>query len=78
MARMGQFSGATEQYGQPLSFVHPADNDFAKARFNPLLLDPRADLTAKQRRRLQEEIMQLYRTMLYARDYWEPDAKRRR
>jgi hypothetical protein len=53
---MGTFAGASEQYGAPISFVHPADNDMAKARFNPLLLDPRFDLTDKQRREIQQEI----------------------
>lgn len=56
MARIGTFAGATGAYGLPLSFVHPADNDFAKARFSPILLDPRLKLTNKQRRRLQGEI----------------------
>jgi hypothetical protein len=55
MARMGQFAGPSEPYGQPLSYIHPADNDFAKARFNPILLDPRLKLTNAQRRRLQEK-----------------------
>lgn len=56
MARIGTFAGASEQYGLPLSFVHPKDNDMAKARFAPTLLDPRFDLTNKQRRDIQEEI----------------------
>lgn len=50
---MGNFAGPSEPYGQPLSFIHPKDNDFAKARFNPILLDPRLRLTNEQRRRLQ-------------------------
>ncbi len=54
MARAGQFAGASEQYGIPLSFIHPKDNDFAKARFSPSILDPRYGLTAKQRRRAQK------------------------
>ena len=58
MARMGVFAGPTEQYGVSLSFVHPKDNDFAKARFDPLLLDPRLRLTDKQRREIQAEIDQ--------------------
>lgn len=56
MARMGTFAGASEAYGMPLSFIHPKDNDFAKARFHPILLDPRLKLTNKQRRRIQREI----------------------
>lgn len=54
--RMGQFAGPSEQYGLPLSFVHPVDNDFIKAEFNPILLDPRWKLTDKQRRKLQDEV----------------------
>lgn len=53
---MGRFAGPSEPYGQPLSYIHPADNDFSKARFNPILLDPRLKLTNKQRRKMQEEI----------------------
>lgn len=56
MARMGQFAGAGEQYGGPVSFVHPVDNDFERARFSPELLDPRLKLTNAQRRKLQREI----------------------
>ena len=56
MARMGTFAGASEQYAVPLSYIHPKDNDFRKARFHPLLLDPRLGLTNKQRRRLQRQI----------------------
>lgn len=56
MARMGAFSGPSEPYGQPLSYIHPADNDFAKARFHPILLDPRLKLTNKQRRKLQSQV----------------------
>jgi hypothetical protein len=56
MARMGTFAGASEVYGLPLSYIHPKDNDFAKARFHPILLDPRLKLTDKQRRSLQEKI----------------------
>lgn len=53
---MGRFAGPSEPYGTPLSFVHPADNDFAKARFHPSLLDPRLKITNKQRRKLQRDM----------------------
>jgi len=56
MARMGTFAGATEIYGDPVSFVHPKDNDFDKARFSNPLLDPRFDMTDKQRREAQQKI----------------------
>lgn len=68
MARMGQFSGASEQYGQPLSFVHPPDNDFAKARFTDVLLDPRLNLTKKQRREIQQEIDEFFAVLKLGRD----------
>lgn len=56
MARMGTFTGATEVYGDPVSFVHPKDNDFDKARFSDAVLDPRFKLTDKQMRDAQREI----------------------
>ena len=56
MARIGSFSGPTEEYGVPLSFVHPPDNDFSKARWHPSLLDPKLKLTDEERQRLQDEI----------------------
>jgi hypothetical protein len=68
MARMGQFAGATEAYGLPLSFIHPKDNDFAKAKFHPTLLDPRWKLTKKQRREMQAEIDDLTGTMHAAKN----------
>jgi hypothetical protein len=60
MARMGQFTGATEQYGGVVSYIHPKDNDFNKARFSDAVLDPRLKLTDAQRRELQGEIDDLY------------------
>jgi hypothetical protein len=68
MARMGKFSGASEQYGLPLSFIHPKDNDFAKARFSPILLDPRLDLTKKQRREIQDQIDNFLAVLKLGRD----------
>lgn len=68
MARMGTFGGPSEQYGLPLSFIHPKDNDFAKARFTPVLLDPRFDLTDKQKREIQEEIDELFSLLKLGRE----------
>lgn len=68
MARMGQFAGPSEPYGQPLSYIHPTDNDFAKARFNPILLDPRLKLTNAQRRRLQDKADRLAQTLQLGQD----------
>jgi len=39
-----------------LSIVHPADNDFARARWSPELLDPKLKLTEEEKQRLQDEI----------------------
>ncbi len=60
MARVGNFQGAATQYGQPLSYVVPPDNDFKKALYDPRLLDPRLHLTNKQLRDLQAEIEKLF------------------
>lgn len=60
MARIGSFSGPSEEYGVPLSFVHPPDNDFSKARWSPELLDPNLKLTDEERQRLQDEIDDLF------------------
>jgi hypothetical protein len=68
MARMGRFAGPSEPYGQPLSYIHPADNDFAKARFNPILLDPRLKLTNAQRRRLQDKSDRLAASLAAGQD----------
>ena len=65
---MGTFAGATEAYGGPVSFVHPKDNDFEKARFNPAVLDPRWKMTDKQRRETQEEIDELYYFLKYGQE----------
>ena len=56
VARIGSFSGPSEEYGVPLSIVHPSDNDFGRARWSPELLDPRLHLTDEERQRLQDEI----------------------
>ena len=68
MARMGRFAGPSEPYGQPLSFIHPADNDFAKAKFNPILLDPRWKLSDKQRREMQRKVDDLAGLLALGRD----------
>lgn len=68
MARMGQFAGALEAYGLPLSYIHPKDNDMAKAKFHPVLLDPRWKMTSKQRREAQQEIDDLVRLMQLGRE----------
>jgi hypothetical protein len=76
---MGNFTGPSEQYGVPLSFIHPKDNDFAKAKFNPILLDPRWKLTDKQRRELQQKADDLAGLMGYGRDKFsgKPEAPKR-
>ena len=68
MARMGKFAGPSERYGPPLSFIQPKDNDFAKAKFHPMLLDPRLKLTNKQRRKLQGDMDDLTSLLSLGRD----------
>ena len=68
MARMGTFAGTSEQYGDPVSFVHPVDNDFAKARFSDPVLDPRMKLTDEQMRELQQQIDDLFHLLVMARE----------
>ncbi len=60
MARIGAFSGPSEEYGVPLSFVHPVDNDFSRAKWSPQLLDPSLKLTDEERQALQDEIDSLF------------------
>jgi len=82
MARMGNFAGPSEPYGQPLSFIHPRDNDFAKARFHPILLDPRLKLTNKQRREIQREVDDVAATLQLGKDNAgpgrQPKSRKRR
>lgn len=78
MARMGNFAGPSEQYGVPLSFIHPKDNDFAKARFNPILLDPRWKLTDQQRRDLQQKADDLAQTLALSGEVSIGQGNRRR
>lgn len=76
---MGSFAGPSEQYGLPLSFVHPVDNDFVKAQFHPILLDPRWKLTDEQREELQDEVDDVTALMKAGRDLvggYDPNAKK--
>ena len=65
---MGQFAGPSEQYGLPLSFIHPVDNDFLKGEIHPILLDPRWKLTKKQRREMQDEVDDVLGNLIAARE----------
>lgn len=66
MARMGNFSGATEQYGQPMSFIHPADNDFGKAKYHEIIQDARFGLNTKQMNQAQEETNEVFAVLQVA------------
>ena len=66
MARMGNFSGATEQYGVPLSYIHPADNDFGKAKYHPTIMDIRFGLNSKQKDQAQREIDEVFAVLQVA------------
>ena len=66
MARMGTFSGATEQYGAPLSYIHPKDNDFGKAKYHEIIQDARFGLNTKQKRQAQEEVNEVFAVLQVA------------
>ena len=65
---MGRFAGPSEAYGPPLSYIHPVDNDFSKAKFHPSLLDPRLKITNKRRRELQRELDDLAGLLSFGRN----------
>ena len=69
MARMGSFTGGGQLYGQPLSIVHPPDNNVDAARYSAALLDPSLKLTESQREDLQERVNELYGVLRGERDY---------
>lgn len=70
MARRGSFSGGGQVYGEPLSVVHPPDNNVDSARYASELLDPSLQLTEQQREDLQQQIDDLYGVMRGERDYY--------
>ena len=65
---MGQFLGPTEIYSTPVNLVHPPDNDVAKSRYHPSLLDPRYELTEEQQRELQDQIDELFAVLRIIRE----------
>lgn len=69
MARAGQFTGGGQLFGQPMSVIHPPDNNVDAARYAPELLDSSLKLTEKQREELQDRIDELYGVMRGERDY---------
>lgn len=68
MARIGAFSGPSEVYGDPLTVVHPPDNNVDAARFHQALLDPSLQLTEAQKADLQQQILELSALMRLGRD----------
>lgn len=68
MPRMGQFSGSTHVYGQPLSVIKPPDNRIPL--YNADLLKYSADmhLTVAQRDELQRQIEEMYGVLQLTRD----------
>lgn len=66
MARIGEFFSGITRFGDPLSVVHPPDNQFPK--FDPELLNMEG-LTERQRRELQDQIDELFAALLASRDY---------
>lgn len=70
MPRMGQFSGATHVYGQPLSIVKPPDNNVTKGRYSREVLrySREHNLTRAQRDALQRQINELYAILSVSRE----------
>lgn len=68
MARIGQFSRGTVDYGIPLSFVKPPDNN-PGSKYSEELLDPSLKLTEKQKDDLQARIDELNQVLRGERDY---------
>lgn len=68
MARSGSFSRGTVDYGNPLSFVKPADNN-PGSKFDAPLLDPSLGLTDQQKEDLQQQIDDLDAVLRGERDY---------
>jgi hypothetical protein len=66
VARVGDFFGAAEKFGFPLSVVHPTDNKFPQ--FDPQL-DAQKGLSDKQKRELQDQINELFAVLQASRDY---------
>lgn len=69
MARIGSFAGPSIQFGEPVSVVHPADNNVLASRYHKAILDSNLNLTQEQREALQREIDELYALLRVARDY---------
>jgi hypothetical protein len=70
MARMGSFAGGGNLYGEPLSIIHPPDNNVDAARYAPELLDKSLKLTEAQREELQKQVDELYGVLRGERDYF--------
>lgn len=68
MARVGQFLGPSEVFGAPLAIVKPPDNNVAKSRFAPQLLDPALGLDEARMSELNQEINELFRVLQIGRD----------
>ena len=68
-ARIGSFTGPSFAYGQPLSVVHPPDNDFTTALYFKELLDE-PGLTEAERNALQREYDELLAALSLGRDWY--------
>jgi hypothetical protein len=68
-ARIGSFTGPTFAYGQPLSVVHPPDNDFTTAQFFPELIGE-GGMTEDERAELQREYEELLAAITIGRDFY--------
>ncbi len=68
MARIGSFGGATEVYGQPISVIHPPDNNVTKSRYHDLIRSNDLYLTQKERDDLQAQTLELLGLLQLARN----------
>lgn len=68
LARIGSFSRGTVEYGLPLSFVKPPDNN-PGSKFSPGLNDPSLKLTEQEKEDLQDRIDELSAVLRGERDY---------
>lgn len=66
MARVGEFLGAVVRFGDPLSVIHPTDNQFPK--YDEAIAKEEG-LTDRQRQELQDQVNELYAVLIASRDY---------
>lgn len=68
MARQGQFSGGSVPLGQPLSILHPADNDVTSSKYADALKG--LNLSQAEKDDLQARIDELYAALQGEREFF--------